>query len=276
LSESLRRFEWVGLVVSSGRTGTKALAQHLSEGYSQVCALHEPSPSWRLRRASSKALAGRISQPELVHLLESSRRGLLGGVTQPIYVESNPYLSGFVEVFGQVFGRVRVVHVVRDPRTYIRSGINFGVFRGFKQMVCAMVPWWLPRPELVDPAAPRKWINMTPAERLAWYWSTLNRWLDRGRDIYGENYLRIRFEELFARDGSGLARLTDWMGLPPNQQLAALANRENVNASQAEHCPKWEDWSESDRSMVMDYCGDLMGQYGYLDEACVARGAAYG
>src|SRR5436305_6566636 len=100
-------------IVSSGRTGTKAIAQHLSRCYPQVWAAHEPAPSWRLRMGTTRALCGRTHRDELKAMLAKLRRGMVQRVQQAIYVESNPYLSGFIEVLGEVFDGASVVHVVR-------------------------------------------------------------------------------------------------------------------------------------------------------------------
>jgi hypothetical protein len=39
------KFDKAVFIVSSGRTGTKALAHHLSKCYDNVFAVHEPRPS---------------------------------------------------------------------------------------------------------------------------------------------------------------------------------------------------------------------------------------
>ncbi|HEV8607943.1 MAG TPA: hypothetical protein VGQ99_21590 [Tepidisphaeraceae bacterium] len=254
------------LIVSSGRTGTKALAQHLSRCYPDVCALHEPSPSWRLRMGTTRALCGRSSREELVELLVKLRRGLVAGLERGIYVESNPYLSGFVEVFGEVFEEVRVVHVVRDPRTYVRSGVNFGAFRGMKKLAAEWWPDWFPRPQMCIEAHGLKWGDMDAIERLAWFWGLVNSQLNRGEGIYGQRYLRIRFEDLFSTDGGGLERLTDWIGLARSSVLREEANREHVNASQREELPEWAKWSEKDRTKVLKHCESLMKVYDYLKD----------
>jgi hypothetical protein len=257
------KLERVVFVVSSGRTGTTALAQHLERCFSQVRAMHEPSPSWRLRRASAKALCGRMTRDQLVVLLASSRRKLLASIDRPIYVESNPYLGGFIEAFGDVFDAPRIVHVVRDPRTFIRSSMNFGTFRGVKQLAQGLIPYWLPKPEHCAGPCVKRWGDMAEPERLAWYWELINRELNRGQELYGPNYLRVRFEDLFARDGSGLHRLTDWIGLPRNEELAAASNSENVNASGKGRFPKWDEWDAQLKEQVLGHCRKLMVLYGY-------------
>jgi len=250
-------------VVSSGRTGTKAIAQHLSRCYPEVFAVHEPKPSWRLRMGTTKALCGRGSREELIELLVKLRRELVGRVKRGIYVESNPYLAGFVEVLGNVFEGASVVHVVRDARTYVRSGVNFGAFAGMKRLAAEWWPDWFPKPESCGDARGSKWGEMDAIEKLAWFWSLVNSHLNRGEQIYGRNYLRIKFEELFAADG--LERLTDWMGLARSSAMIEEAKRERVNASQGE-LPEWEKWCGADQHKVMRHCEQLMRVYGYLKQ----------
>lgn len=257
------RFAKAVFIVSSGRTGTMALARHLDACYEGVWAAHEPRPSWRLRRASAQSLCGRLSRDELVRLLARCRRKLVASIQAEYYIESNPFLGGFLDVLADVFHNAAVVHVVRDPRTYIRSGMNFGTFRGLKGLAARLVPWWLPRPELMPGWTGPPWSRMSPAVRLAWYWAMLNAHLNRGQELYGERYLRIRFEDLFARDGSGLRRLTDWIGLPWDDRLVQCANGEKVNASRDAGFPRFADWSAPLKQQVMEHCGPLMELYGY-------------
>lgn len=257
------KFEKVVLIVSNGRTGTKAIAQHLDRCYDNVRALHEPPPSWRLRIASIKAFSGHISKAELVEMLVRHRRQLVEQIDRPIYIESNPLLQGFIEAFGEVFENPMIVHVVRDPRTFVRSSINFGALSGVKRLASTFYPYWLPKPEHFDARCERRWSDMRQVERMAWFWRIVNTALNRGEAIYGHKYLRITFEELFAKDGSGLDRLTDWIGLPRSPALREEANRENVNASRKEVLPRWEQWSAEDQQNLLRHCGELMQLYGY-------------
>jgi len=280
-------------IVSSGRTGTKAIAQHLSRCYPQVWAEHEPAPSWRLRMGTTRALCGKATREELKEMLVKLRRGLVERTERGIYVESNSYLSGFIEVLGEVFEGASVVHVVRDPRTYVRSGVNFGAFRGMKKLAAEFWPNWFPKPQgeiriqnsefrrepspQPSPGVPGegergeelKWGEMDAIERLAWFWSLVNSHLNRGEQVYGQRYLRVKFEELFS--GDGLERLTDWMGLPRSSSLREEANKERVNASTVKQLPEWEKWCGADQHKVLSHCEKLMRLYGYLKEESVSR-----
>jgi hypothetical protein len=262
MSDGSPQTQPVVLVVSTGRTGTKALATHLSACYRDVIALHEPPPTrFLLRRTQNRFLCGRISKEKLVKILAENRpQPLAAG--HSLYVESNPGLSGFLDAFPAVFPEFKVLHVVRDPRTYIASALNWGVFRGVKGLFAKYLPYWLPKPELANPAGPT-WSRMTPVEKLAWHWTFINEHLDRARTLYPGRYLRIKFEDLFARDGSGLAEAVKWMGLPPMDGLALAANSENVNASRPGKAVKWRDWPDDDKRAALRYCAPLMRAYGY-------------
>ncbi len=262
------KFDKVVILVSTGRTGTSALAQYLDRAYDNVKALHEPPPSRNLRRDSNRYLCKRLSKDGLARTLTDSRRGLLARVTEPIYIESNPFLHGFLDVFDEVFGCPLIVHIVRDPRTYIRSYINFGVFRGVKGLCAAYYPFWMLKPEFYEQNPATRWADMSPAERVAWRWVTVNGELNRGEELFGERYLRIRFEDLFTPDGSGLRILTDWIGLPENAEVAEAARTEKVNVSRDRGFPKWENLDPGLRDAVLAHCKDMMQTYGYrVDEA---------
>ena len=134
-------------------------------------------------------------------------------------------------------------------------------------MATSFCPYWFPKPEHFDRSANPGWSDMSPPERMAWAWKVVNVELNRGQPLYGDDYLRIRFEELFAKDGSGFDRLTDWIGLPRTPALSDAANKENVNASRKERLPKFEKWDEPLKAALLRHCAELMQLYGYrLDE----------
>lgn len=257
------RFEKVVFILSTGRTGTMALARYFNTCYEQVKAVHEPRPSWRLRIVSNRYLCGRLSKERLVRALVKHRRKSLGKVRQLIYIEANNFLHGFLDAFDDVFENPLIVHLVRDPRTFIRSWINFGVFQRLKGLVGRFHRSWLLKPGAYEENPTKLWKEMRPAERLAWYWNAINRELDRGKELFGERYLRVRFEDLFAEGGSQLVQLARWIGLPETPCLLEQLRKGKVNASPDRGFPSWEDWDTDLKRRVLKLCGPLMIHYGY-------------
>jgi hypothetical protein len=265
------KFEQVVVVLSTGRTGTQALAHYFNTAYDQVTALHEPKPTRHFRVMSNRAVAGKLTTEAAVRALVRSRRRLVEKITRPIYVESNWYLYGFLGALKEVFGRPKVLHVVRDPRTFIPSYINYGTFSGLKRIAAEFLPFWYLKPEQCEKDPPKTWGQMSEPERLAFHWHVVNREVDRGAALYGEDYLLLRYEDIFPRENRansstspppGLARLLDWIGLPANDKLLNLMG-DKRNASRNRGFPKWDQWDEATRRAVLAMCGEQMERYGY-------------
>lgn len=262
------KFENVVVVLSTGRTGTQALAHYFNTCYDNVTALHEPKPTRHFRVMSNRAMAGKLSKETAVRTLVRSRRRLIEKITRPIYIESNWYLYGFLDALKDVFGRPKVLHVVRDPRTFIPSYINYGTFSGLKRMAANFLPYWYLKPEQCEQRPSRTWKQMSEPERLAWHWHVVNREIDRGAELYGGDYLLLRYEDLFAKNSegalpAGMARLLDWLGLPPSEKLLHLMRDKKLNASGDRGFPKWEKWDPAAREAVLAMCGKQMRRYGY-------------
>ncbi len=250
-------------VVSTGRTGTKAIARYLSDCFEDVTALHEPKPSRQLRMASTARLAGRKSKEQLSSLLASSRRTIVGDLSTGTYVESNPFLYGFVDVLPEVFSQPHLLHVVRDPRTMIRSALNFRSQRGIKWVLSSFWPNWIIKPELIDANPTRTWNQMSHVERIAWYWATINRHIQQSAAETELPTRREKFEDLFQTDGTGIRQLADWLKLKERPGKLDTMLQKKVNASQSQEIDLWQDWSQENRDFVYQHCGELMSEYGY-------------
>ena len=262
------KFERVVVVLSTGRTGTQALAHYFNTCYDHVTALHEPKPTRHFRVMSNRAMAGKLSKETAVRTLVRSRRRLVEKITRPIYVESNWYLYGFLDALRDVFGRPKILHVVRDPRTFIPSYLNYGTFSGLKKIAAEFLPYWYLKPEQYEKRPAKTWRQMSRPERLAWHWHVVNREIDRGAERYGDDYLLLRYEDLFPKQfgpegPAGLRRFQEWVGLPPSDRLLCLMREQKMNASTNRGYPKWEQWDEPTRRAVLAMCGAQMEQYGY-------------
>jgi hypothetical protein len=255
--------EKVVVILSTGRTGTKALAHFFNTTYDTVTALHEPRPSRHLRVLSNRAMAKGMTADAAVRTLSKARASLLASLTRPIYIESNWYIYAFLDALRPVFGeRTQVLHVVRDPRTYVPSMLNYGTYKGLKAVATKFLPYWYIRPEQMMENPPKRWAQMSEAERLAWHWHVVNKELDRAPQMFGDDYRFMRYEDLFAPDGSGVKQLLPWIGLPENPALLEKIRGERVNASTG----KSSAWTRTDpaaRRAVLEMCGEQMARYGY-------------
>ena len=262
------------IVLSTGRTGTKALAHYFNVAYDQVTALHEPKPSRYLRTLSNRAVAGKLSREQRLNSLARARRGIMGRLTRPVYIESNWYIYGFVDVLKDVFGReTKLLHVVRDPRTYIPSHLNYGTISGYKRVFTAVVPYWYIRPEQLDPNPAKRWNQMKDEERMAFHWQIVNRELDKAREIFGGDYRLMKYEDFYDPTGAGINQILDWINLPRSDKLLQQIRDERVHASPNRGYPKWHQWPAELKRSVLDMLGPQMERYGYSlsDDAVASR-----
>lgn len=200
----------------------------------------------------------------MTRVLSKARKRLSDDHGKIFYIESNAYLFGFLEVLDQVFERPHIVHITRDPRSMVRSALNFGSQRGIKRILSAAITDWMIKPECVEPEQGKTWRNMSPIERYAWFWRIINGHLNQGENLFGERYLRIRFEDLFQSDGAGIRELANWIGLREREGILSGLLATKFNASRGTETPTWDQWSDSDRDIVAEQCGALMQQYGYV------------
>ena len=201
----------------------------------------------------------------MIHILWKARARLLEKVESRFYIEANPFLFGFLDVLGDVFRDPVIVHVTRDPRTSITSVLNKGSHHGVKKLFLDWIPYWTVRPEDLETSPRRVWNEMSLIERTAWYWSLVNRHLNRGSDIYGSNYRHYQYEYLFRDDGKGLKDLIDWLGIEECADTFPTLLKSKVNVSSFNYAQSWNQWSEEDRSSVLKHCHSLMKNYGYAE-----------
>lgn len=251
------------LIISTGRTGTQSIAHHIQRLAPAITALHEPQPSRRFRFYSNLYLCGVISKKFLSSRLISARRELLDNIDTDVYLESNPFLYGCLDVLSDAFPNARLVHVVRDPRTYIPSHINHGVYHGLKGFAGKYIPYWLLKPERCDAQPAFKWKDVDERIRLAWLWDAINTQLDRGAELFGDRYLKLRFEDLFDEKTRGLEQILEWIGRKPEGDIFKSARSTKKNPSRIRRCDKFSMWDKHIQDKVLEICGNKMHNYGY-------------
>jgi hypothetical protein len=248
------------LILSSGRTGTQFLARYLDANYASVTAVHEPSPARLLRVASHAHLAGRLSRDHLAWLLRTTRGRSLASEDE-LYVESNPFLAGFVDVFDAVWDDPILIHVVRDPREHARSSLNHGTGSGWKGIANRFVPFWYPDVQRILGLPERpSWLGQA-----AGVWMLFNRLLLEHGPRY-PRYHRLRYEDLFTPSRGGLRQLCEILGLEFREHRLAIEASQRINASRGRGTPPWREWTSAACRELDTICGPLAATLGYCDE----------
>ena len=86
------------------------------------------------------------------------------------------------------------------------------------------------------------------------------------------SYLRMRYEDVFSKDGQGIRRIVEWVGLKWDPKLLDLMQSEKVNASTDKGFPRFDEWAPAEKQKLLDLCGAQMEKYGYLAPQAVPVG----
>jgi hypothetical protein len=250
----------VALILSSGRTGTRFLAHYFDANYRDVIARHEPPPRALLRMASYARASGRLSTGAMRRLLRGARRRVAASEAA-LYLESNPFLSGFIEVVDDVFDEPVILHVVRDPRDYARSSLNHGTSRGARGIANRLVPFWFPDLRGLPEIGPHPdWL-----ERTAGLWTIVNRLLAEAGSRCAHYHL-FRYEEMFDATHSGLREMCRVLGLEFRETDLAVTTADRINPGHLDLLPAWTEWPAERCAALQRICSPLMQRYGYGTE----------
>jgi hypothetical protein len=159
-----------------------------------------------------------------------------------------------------------VIHIVRDPRSYVTSHLNFSRQKLSSFVANTMIPFWQPDPFLAGEIPWAERARLTRFDRFCWIWSFKNRVM---ASVEGTRtpYFRLRFEDIFGtRDPEAeFARLTDFIGLPRLTGIAARF-RDPVNSAARSGFPDWPDWGPDQCRRLQTQCGQQMAGFGYGGE----------
>lgn len=255
----------MAFILSTGRTATRFFAWFFDNHFAGVHALHMPPPSRQLRVYSNLHIAGKVSRDFIKKRYIGARRGLLERLSCELYIESNNYLHGTTDALADLFPEAVMLHVVRDPRTYVESQLNFNMFHGVKGLLTEYCPYWCLKPRHYPEAGAWVWHDMTHIEKAAWRWKAINRILARFGNGY-DHYLRVRFEDVFGPEHSGLGQMLDALGLTLDEGIVRKACSQKRNVSRRRRIPPWQQWQDEELERLYEICGPEMRMFGYSRE----------
>ena len=244
-------------VLSTGRTGTKTLAELLNAS-AEATVHHEPHP----HLSALGKLAYDTNYQHMDTLAETflaSRETLLRNAwaSSLAYGETGPYVTFLAPVIARVLPRSAFIHVVRDPLAVVRSGLSRRWYQGQRYDARRVAP----RPD--DPTAVQ-WPGWSPLEKSIWLWTETNAFIRRFcGSIDGSRHMLVRAEDIFAGSRETVAEIFRFLHLtPPHEKRIAgiLAKRLNRQKSPARSLDSWApDW----RSRFLEIAGEEMKVLGY-------------
>ncbi|MCA9367237.1 hypothetical protein KC887_03170 [Candidatus Kaiserbacteria bacterium] len=248
-------------IISTGRTGTHAIASHLNRLQS-VLAVHEPQPN--LYKTGLDYASGRISQEAARETIEAARRIAALHITirrASIYIESNNRLFSLIPILRESFPGSKFIHLVRDGRDVVRSGMDRGWYQKND-----IFPDRLTACDIANDPWRDEWENFTPFEKSSWLWQTVDDFIYKDTVGQADSHC-VRFEEVFDRQRNypGLYSIAAFLEL---QTLLTFPLDEPIaqtNTNRGTHFPRWNTWDEETIEKFNRIAGKSLIRYGYLD-----------
>jgi hypothetical protein len=163
-------------------------------------------------------------------------------------------MAGFANVLKDEFDNPLIIHVVRDPRTYVKSAMNKGANSGLKGFANKALPY-----AHLDMG---KSSDMVLA-RTATYWKLANECVENTGKNYS-NYHLFRFEDLFDPQSDELKKLAGIFGLKTDKHKFNAERK--INKAHLNVMPSWQKWPKERCRTIQAICGPLMKKYGYGGE----------
>jgi hypothetical protein len=252
------------LIISTGRTGTIFFSRLFADLYPTLAAsYHERGNSRPLQILTNLHFSHILPKSGLKAAWKLFKSGEIESCERQFHIDANCFLYGIASLAPELYPNLKVLHIVRDPRTYVTSHLNFSRQKGTSFIANYFVPFWQPNPFLIGELPLKRAIGFTRLEKYCWIWNFKNRVME-GLEISITPYLRVRFEDLFntGNPEEVFGKVTDFLGLP---RVSDISERflQPANTSAKTDFPEWREWTPQQAAHLDSFCGERMNKYGY-------------
>jgi glycosyltransferase involved in cell wall biosynthesis len=241
-------------VLSTGRSGTKTIAESLS-GLPDCLCQHEPAPQLILE--SSAYRYGRLEDERLRQFLLETRQPIVNG---KVYGESNQTLSLIVPVLAKSFPNAKFIWLIRNGLDVVSSifarqwytghSANHDRYEDCPPLEKAWIDGRI-MGDLCGDVPFAKWKKMNPFARCCWYWAYINRTIEKDLSDYCQvgNYRKLKLENF----DQSFPEIAKWLG------FGQISNQKTGRYNRAHYkLYSWQKWTLEERKTFLYWCGPLM------------------
>jgi len=234
------------LILGTGRTGTTWLS-HLLGMIPGAWVEHEPVLADR--HAHVQAFMNPEVAKDYLTGFRLAEMALRCQIQKPlVYGEVNGNLRRHAAAFKELISNIRIIHIVRDGRSFVRSVWSRRTFTEKDSRVL------LPPAQVLDHET---WNTMSRFEKICWLWAYENSYLRQHADS------TVRFEDIISDYESFRSQVLRPLGLSLDRSIWVAAVQQPKNETKRFTTASWEEWGCEQREQFMQLCGQEMLQYGY-------------
>ena len=264
----VKRKKWsdvqVSIVVSTGRTGTKYFSSVMNHNNKYI-AKHEPFPMGNIE--GIKFLLGQLNEKELKSFLLKGRKSILKELKQKNlskYTEFNAGLIFYIGLLHEIFPNIRIAHIIRDPRGFVRSGCSRKNSDN-KQRYLNDNNWIIKSSDLPEDKHYLLWNKMDMPEKFMWIWNLKNTFA-YNESLKHEHIRSFKFEEIMF-DKEKKKEFINFIQFneDTNWLDEILSNESNLDKNETSDFlfPSYKDWSVDLTNKLDVHCGALMKKFNY-------------
>lgn len=239
-------------IFNTGRCGSQSIAKSLNT-INEISAVHEPQPVLareNILKWLDNMYGYEYFLPNTCGMLKKARGKEIKKVHKEgqIYIESSHFLSMFILDLYKLYPNALFIHLIRDGREVVRSGLNWGWYKmtDMNSIKCTtqgniwgVNGWYAPA------------YCKTRFTKACNYWNMQNAFINNSFvSIPKEQQLVIKLED------NNLKPLCDKLGVDiPKWKIS---NDKHGNT------PHFKDWEENDKKIGMKIMKAGLKKYGYI------------
>ncbi|MCK5659279.1 MAG: hypothetical protein KAH96_05335 [Alphaproteobacteria bacterium] len=286
-------------ITSVGRTGTRFIGKIFGTVIPDSISFHEPdllTPRhvnewlWKLkafgplnmifgkmlgivgmRHLSHKRMSGKLRASDVIELIIKQRRKFISSFEQSIYIESNCTFYGIFDLLIEAFTNSNSIFIVRDPRTWVRSRIDWGDWYSKLDYNKLLNLGRLSPYMFENENNSNLWPSYSQFQKLCWAWNKITSFaLSR---ISSEARLKIfKYEDLFLSNNryEHMNNLLESITIFPDGDKYHYKLRpgilDKVVHASKKNFPLWVEWTHKLAHQLDMICGETMRKFDYGEE----------
>tara|TARA_R110002020_G_scaffold50716_9_gene143358 strand:+ start:83498 stop:84268 length:771 start_codon:yes stop_codon:yes gene_type:complete len=246
-------------ISSSGRSGSTSLVGALSK-VKNIDAYHGPGYKELEKVNCLSYLRSRgmsnISEKEIIRMIKRNRDSMIqkSNLSGCTYVESSWFISALLPEIIKAYPDAIVIHLVRDGRDFVRSGMNRFWFSGNPKNLKRINAWTRDRWTPVSGCKTR-------FQKICWLWAEQQRVMKNGlgKIPNKNNFGTVKFEDLIAGDIRWFLKK-----VRINASNNIKVSMEKLNKTSGKFViDKWGNWSAGEKNDAKVWMGKELKYFGY-------------